>query len=205
MRKATKTIATWFGLAAGLAGLEHGFFEMLQGYTPTAGLMIPSMGAPCVPEKAWNGCEPALTLIPNFLVTGILAVLFGALLIVWSAAFVQRKEGGGVMLGLSAGMLLCGGGIFPPLIGVAGALAALQINRPVTRPATHPVWRLLARLWPWPFAVLILWLISQFVVGYFFNDLLRVVMGYAVLLILVLLPLSLCAGYAYDVQPPAGA
>jgi hypothetical protein len=28
MGKATKTIATWLGIAAGLAGMEHGYFEI---------------------------------------------------------------------------------------------------------------------------------------------------------------------------------
>jgi hypothetical protein len=30
MRRATKTVATWLGIAAGLAGLEHDCFEILQ-------------------------------------------------------------------------------------------------------------------------------------------------------------------------------
>jgi hypothetical protein len=30
MREATKTVATWLGSAAGLAGIEHGYFELLR-------------------------------------------------------------------------------------------------------------------------------------------------------------------------------
>ena len=81
MRRATKTVGTWFGVSAGIAGLEHGYFEILQGGVRPAGLMILSMGPPCVPEKTWNGCEPAMTILPNFLLTGILAMLIGVLLI----------------------------------------------------------------------------------------------------------------------------
>ena len=66
MRRATKTVATWFGISAGIAGLEHGYFEILQGSTRPAGLLIVSMGPPCVPEEIWNGCEPAMTILPNF-------------------------------------------------------------------------------------------------------------------------------------------
>jgi len=65
MRKATKTVATWFGVAAGIAGLEHGYFEILQGNTKPEGLMIFSMGPPCDPEAIWNRCEPAMTVIPD--------------------------------------------------------------------------------------------------------------------------------------------
>ena len=56
MRKATKTVATWFGILAGAAGLEHGYFEILQGNMRPTSLMFASMGPPCVPEKIWNAC-----------------------------------------------------------------------------------------------------------------------------------------------------
>ena len=67
MRSATKTVATWLGILAGIAGLEHGYFETLQGNTPAAGLMFPSWGTDiCDPAKLWHACEPAMSLLPNF-------------------------------------------------------------------------------------------------------------------------------------------
>jgi hypothetical protein len=77
MRKATRIIAASFGVFAGFSGLEHGYFEILQGNVRPESIMIASMGAPCVPEEIWNACEPAMTIIPSFLVTGILAMVFG--------------------------------------------------------------------------------------------------------------------------------
>ena len=115
MRKATKTVATWFGIAAGIAGIEHGYFEILQGNTKPEGLMIPSMGPPCVPEEVWNACEPAMTIIPNFLITGILAVVFGLIILIWSLGFLQHKHGGTVLILLSVALLIFGGGLFPTL------------------------------------------------------------------------------------------
>jgi len=91
MRKATRIIAASFGILAGFGGLEHGYFEILQGNVRPESLMIASMGAPCVPEEIWNACEPAMTIIPNFLVTGILAMLLGLVTMVWAVAFVQRQ------------------------------------------------------------------------------------------------------------------
>ncbi len=82
MRKATKTVATWFGIVAGIAGLEHGYFEILQGNARPEGLMIASMGPPCVAEEVWNACEPAMTILPNFLVTGILAVILSLIILI---------------------------------------------------------------------------------------------------------------------------
>ena len=40
MRNATKTVAAWFGIAAGIAGLEHGYFEILHGNTKPERLIL---------------------------------------------------------------------------------------------------------------------------------------------------------------------
>jgi hypothetical protein len=197
MRRTTKTVATWLGIAAGLAGLEHGYFEILQGNTRPAGLHFPSMGPPCDPDVVWNACEPAMSILPNFLLTGIMAMLLGLVIIVWSAAFVQRKHGGLVLILLSVALLLFGGGIFPPLIGLFGGAAGTRINRPFCRKPGR-VTRFAARLWPWPLVVLVIWLLGQFPVGYFFNGFLKSVMGFGLLLILTMLPLSVYSAYAHD-------
>ncbi len=197
MRKATQTVAAWLGVAAGIAGLEHGYFEILQGNTRPESLMIVSMGPPCVPEEIWNACEPAMTIIPNLLVTGILSVIFGLLILVWSAAFIQREHGGLVLMLLSAGLLLFGGGLFPPLIGLIGGAAGTRINKPLSgKPGS--VTRFAARLWPWPLVILMVWLLGQFPVGHFFNDFLESIMGLVLVLILTMLPLSVYTGYACD-------
>jgi hypothetical protein len=205
MRKASKTVATWFGIVAGIAGLEHGYFEILQGNTRPASLMFASMGPPCVPEQIWNACEPAMTILPNFLVTGLLSVILGLAIMAWSASFVQRKNGGIVLILLSVAFLLFGGGFFPPLIGLVGGAAGTQINEPLTgKPGS--ITRLAAKLWPWPLVIFMVWVWGQFPVGYFFNDFLKSIMGLGLLLILVSLPLSVYTGYAHDAvsQPRQG-
>lgn len=200
MRKATKTVATWFGVAAGLAGIEHGYFEILQGNTRPEGLMIASIGPPCVPEEVWNACEPAMTVIPNFLITGILAVIIGLLVLIWSMAFVQHKHGGTVLILLSVALLLFGGGLFPPLIGIVGGVAGMKINKPVDeRQASRPV-RGVAKLWPWPLVIFLVWIIGQWPAGYFFNDFMQKAMYFGLFLIFVTLPLSVYSAYACDVQ-----
>ena len=197
MRKATKTVATWLGIAAGIAGVEHGYFEILQGHVRPEGLMIVSMGPPCDPEAAWNICEPAMTVLPSFLITGILAVILGLAIFVWSVVFIQRKHGGLVLMLLSVALLLFGGGLFPPLIGIIGGAAGTQINKPLTR-EPGAITRFAAKLWPWPLALLLVWLLGQFPVGYLFNDFLKSIMYFGLALILTMLPLSVYTGYARD-------
>lgn len=123
MRHATRTTATSLGVVAGIAGLEHGYFALLQGNTPIPGLAFPSWGPPCVPEEIWHACEPAMSIMPNFLITGILAILLSLALLVWAIWFVQRRHGGWVQLALAVLLLLFGGGFFPPIIAFVGGVA----------------------------------------------------------------------------------
>jgi len=102
------------------------------------------------------GGKPAMTIVPNLLVTGILTIVVSQAFIVWSVAFVQKKNGGLIQIPLSTAMLLVGGGFSPPIIGVLAGLAGLGINTPYNWWRTHlPAGfrRFLARLWPWIFGV----------------------------------------------------
>jgi hypothetical protein len=51
---ATRVVASIFGVFAGLLGLEHGYFETLQGNGAPSGIMISAIGFPCQPEKMWH-------------------------------------------------------------------------------------------------------------------------------------------------------
>ena len=161
VRSAVSIVASSFGAFAGFGAVEHGIFEIMQGNTRPDGVMINSMGPPCQPEQIWNACEPAMTVIPNYLITGILAILFGLIGIIWSLFFIERKHGGLVLMLLSFAMLLFGGGIFPPVIGIIGGLVGTRINKP--RRADTPI-RFLAVLWPWTlilFFVLPFWTMDR--------------------------------------------
>jgi hypothetical protein len=197
MRTATQTVAAWLGIVAGFAGLEHGYFEIQQGNIQPASIMFSSMGAPCIPDKIWNACEPAMSVLPSFLLTGIVTIILGLAIIVWSATFIQHEHGGLILIVLSIVFLLFGGGFFPPLIGIIGGAAGTQINKPMSgKPGG--VTRLFGRLRILPLVILVIYLVGQFPIGYFFNDWLMSVMGYGLLLILILLPLSVYSAYAHD-------
>jgi type IV secretory pathway TrbD component len=75
------------------------------------------------------GGEPAMTLVPSFLVTGVLAVILGLIVTIWAAARVQMKNGGLVLILLSIMMLLVGGGVFPPIFGVIAGIIATRIRQ----------------------------------------------------------------------------
>jgi hypothetical protein len=126
---AARVVASTFGIIVGLAGIDHGFFEILQGNTATNGLMIYAIGPA---QRFWEyGFETALTIVPNFLVTGILAVFFGLLVMLWAGFFVHRKHGGWILLSLSIILFLVGGGFAPIFVSILASLAAARIDKPV--------------------------------------------------------------------------
>jgi hypothetical protein len=197
MRRATKATATWMGLVAGIAGLEHGYFAYLQGDGRIPGLVFPSWGPPCVPEEAWHGCEPAMSIVPNFLFTGIIAILLSAVLLVWTVWFVERRYGGWVQMTLALLLLLFGGGFFPPIIAFVGGVAGTGINRPL--PGTPGrLTRFAARLWPWSLVIFVAWTLGQIPVGHFFNDFLQGIMSISMVVILTSMPIAVYSACAHD-------
>jgi hypothetical protein len=115
--------ASALGIFAGLGGASHGPGEILQGNVAPNELMIQAW-----PSVTALGGEPAMTIVPNYLVTGVLTIIFGVLLAVWAGKFVQHKSGGLTLILLSIIMLLVGGGIVPPFFGIAGGTIALILN-----------------------------------------------------------------------------
>jgi hypothetical protein len=192
-------VASLLGVFAGIGGPEHGIFEIMRGSTRPDGIVIASMGPPCDPAQVWHACEPAMTVIPNFLVTGILATIVGIITIVWAAAFVHRRRGGLVLMVLSTALLLVGGGLFPPLIGIVAGAVGTRINAPQTRQPTR-LSRFLAALWPWPLVAFFVWMLGQFVVGHFFNEWLMASGLIVPLLIIGLMILAIVSAFAYDRQ-----
>jgi hypothetical protein len=83
--------------------------------------------------KAWPslsalGGEPAMTIIPNLIVTGILTIIVGLLVAAWAGKYVDGKMGALVLILLSIVLLLVGGGIVPPFFGIAGGFIGVFIN-----------------------------------------------------------------------------
>jgi hypothetical protein len=205
MRNATQVTVSTFGVIMGVAGIEHGIGEILQGNIAPSGIMFPSWPGSAF-FRSVNG-EPAMTIVPNLLVTGILASLVSLIFLVWAIKFVQRKQGGQVMMLLSISMLLVGGGIFPPIIGIAIGALGTRINAPFTGWRTRfsvGLRLLLGKVWPWLFAIcLSAWLLlfpGINILGYFLgvND-----PNLTVTLILFALGsllLTILTGFAHDSQ-----
>ena len=148
--RATRIAASTLGILVGLAGINHGIFEIMQGNTQPTSLLIAAIGPE---QRYWEfGEETALTIVPNYLVTGILAVLVGILVVVWAGWFIDRKYGAGILMLLCVLLFLVGGGFAPIFMAILASMTATQINKPLKtwrKIVPRGLQRFLALLWPW--------------------------------------------------------
>jgi hypothetical protein len=205
MNRATRVAASALGAYAGLLGIEHGVFEILRGTGAPDAVLISAIGPPCQADAVWHACLPAMTVVPSFLATGILAVVLGLVVIVWAAAFVRRRGGGLVLMGLSVALLLVGGGFVPPFVGLVAGAAGTQIDAALSRwrqrqgSAVH----FLATLWPWPLIVLLVWFPGAWLMGALFEDAMLALGSVLFFLFDLGLPLlTVLTGVAHDVRQP---
>jgi hypothetical protein len=210
---ATRAIVSTLGALIGIGSINHGLLESLQGNRPTPGHIVNAL-APGYPWTVWTqGGEPAFTLVPNFLLTGLLATLLGLLLIVWSLSYIQRPYGPTVFLLLAISSFLVGGGVAQVLLFTLNWAAATRIRAPLG------FWRwlipvaarrVLGRLWRWTLAVGIVLFLAGLeiaVVGYVpgVTGQTRILhLCWGILLVgLALFLLSYVFGFAHDLEARA--
>lgn len=162
LNKRTRATVSVIGILLGLAGiLNHGIFEILQGYIPTNGFYIEAIGEK---QRFWlYGTEGAFTLIHNFLITGISAVLVGMAIIVWSIKYIHIKRGSSVFLALLILLTLVGGGIGHIILYLPTWAFATRIDKSLDwwkRVLSSQLRRKLAAIWIYLLtATVISWLI----------------------------------------------
>jgi hypothetical protein len=154
---ATRIAASILGILVGLAGIEHGFFEMLQGNVTPSSMWIDAIGPE---QRIWeHATETAITIIPNYLWTGILAMILGLLVTIWSVVFINRKYGARIFFLLSVTLWMVGGGYGPVFFTIFATITATRINKPLTWWQSHlsgGIRDFLIKLWPWSVVALVI-------------------------------------------------
>lgn len=209
MKKAMHVFVSTFGGIVGLMGLEHAIGEILQGNIQQDGLFILSW--PDSPFFRILSGEPAMTIVPNILLTGILAAIFSLMYFVGTVWYVDRKHIGLVLMILAIPMLLFGGGIFPPVLGILIGFFASR-SRAMTTWAEMKLSKglqsLLAKVWPWIFAACLLsWLMmvpGVPVLSYYFSSVSNAYIFTILGCMFVFLALTALAGMARDARVKTG-
>ncbi|MDF2479518.1 MAG: rane protein of unknown function [Sphingobacterium sp.] len=206
--RAIQTIVATLGVIFGISGIGHGFFETLQGNTATNGYVIYAIGEA---NRIWlHGNEPAFTIIPNFLLTGIAAILVGVAVIIWSAGFMSKKNASLVFLSLFFLLFLVGGGIGQVIFVMIGWAMSTRIRKPLNwwrKVLPAGVRRFLSKRWR-PFLIvsslLILYTLQiaifGFVPGISNPDSISMVMVSTLGIGLLFLILAFISGCAHDIE-----
>ena len=189
------------------AGFEHGLFASLQGNKPTGGFFIMAIGD----EHLWwkYGGEGAVTVIHNFLFSGITAMSVSFAIVFWAWRFVHRKNGVLVLLLLFILLTSVGGGIgFTPFYLITCAYAT-RISKPLNwwrRVLSSGVRKRLAPIWPYSLAVAVLsWLLALeiavfgYVPGQDDPEILINICWSFLLLTFIMANLSYISGFANDI------
>ena len=126
--KYTRVTAATFSILIGMGGIfNHGLFEVLQGNNSTNSFFIEAIGKA---NRYWiHGTEGAFTIIPNFLITGILVISVGLAIIVWSVKFIHKEHGSSVLLSLFFLLTIFGGGIGHIILFLPTWAYSTRINR----------------------------------------------------------------------------
>lgn len=209
---ATRIVVAAFAVLCGVTGIIAGFFEMLQGNVAPDGLIISTIGPEYSMWKTYGIADlmetySALTIIPNFFVTGILAIVASCLVIVWGVCFIHRKHGVLVFLLLSVVQLLVGGSFVMDL-AIITTVTATRINKPLIWWKNHlssGVRDLLSSLWLWSlvaYSILSFSMLGVTVVGVNEGSI-QELLGVLAALMFVPLILMIISGFAYDIKRQA--
>ena len=203
MNRTTTPLFLTLGTLAGIMGIEHGIGEVLQGYRPTESVLILSW-----PNSAFfeiMSGEPAMTVIPNYLVTGLFAILFSGafLFVLLKPGFDNRAVA--FLFALVFLMLLAGGGFGPPILGAIVALIALKRNSRLKTWRRLPAkcHRVLGAAWPWSFGLcLIGWLMlfpGAALIAFLTGMHSALLMVIPMLVAFVFIPVTLLSGFSRDI------
>ncbi len=197
-----KNKSTWIyaliqGIVVGLAGMVHGIFAALQGNIPTGGYLLP-LGI--------------FTLIHNYLITGIAAIVVALAVILWTIGFIHTKNGPSVFLALSILLFLVGGGVAQTVFIILTWAVSTQIDKPLTwweKRIHDKIKNCLAKAW---LAILIsdysviliaigIWLVlSQPSISYRTPTIVEYTLWSFLVIGVLLQPLVIVSGFAHDIE-----
>jgi hypothetical protein len=163
-------------------------------------------------QRFWlYGEETALTIIPSFLVSGILSVILGIIVMGWAIFFIDHKHSGGILMMLSLALFLVGGGFAPIFMALIASLTATRINKPLRfwhRVILEKIQIPLGRIWRSVLVMFVILFIFSVIVAifgwpmtYFFDD--ETAFRHLNTLSLVMVGMMLLAvisSFAYDLQ-----
>jgi len=136
LNKKTALFASILGSLVGFAGIGHGFLAASQGFENSNSVYLEKSGS--------------FSVIPNYLITGIIAIIIGSFIIFWSIKYISSKNGPKIFIISSILMIVIGGGLAAIVYAPITFIVALKIKsrkEPKTATCLRSISDALAKKW----------------------------------------------------------
>ena len=155
-------VSCFLGVILAVSALWHGIFELLQGNQPTPGYLIEAIGPEHVKWK--YGTADVFSLIPNFMLSGIVVINLSIITVFWSIFSFKYSFGSWVFLLLFLALTLTGGGmVFIPFYLLVWGFST-RINKSLSwwkDFLPERFYKSFTRIWPYSIiAVIACWFIA---------------------------------------------
>ena len=177
-------------LYACIVGLIHGFGEIFQAGKPISSPLITALDATIDPEQLWHAGLPAFTIIPNYLLSGIITVLVCIIIMLIVLLSKKIKHSDISCVVLFVFLFFFGGGFIPPFIGLVTSISyTIYMRRNKTNDYFKNTQVVLSALWQSILVVLVLWLPSSWIIGWLFPGFMLDIQSIAFILFNIIMPI----------------
>lgn len=183
-----KTSAVILITYAAIVGLIHGVGEILQTGSKPNSNFINALDV-ANPDKVWHAGLPAFSLIPDFLISGIITVLISTVIVILVHLLIERNYFKFFPL-LFILLFLFGGGFVPPFIGIITSTYYVIWKRTnVNNIQPSFLRKLIAKSWIYLISILLLWLPSSWIFGWIFPTFMLQISSATFILLNIILPI----------------
>jgi len=171
-----------------IIGFIHGVGEILQAGSKSNSNLTYALDV-TDPDKFWHAGLPAFSVIPDFLISGIITVLISIAIVIFAYLLIESNYFKFFPL-LFILLFLFGGGFVPPFIGIVTSIF-YAIKKKSNRNDKQPSFlkKLIAKSWIYLIAVLILWFPSSWIIGWIFPAFMLEVSSVTFIMLDIFLPI----------------
>lgn len=184
MQASTVVLITY----AAIIGFIHGVGEILQTGSKANSNFIYALNV-TNPDKVWHAGLPAFSLIPDFLISGIITVLISITIVIFINLLIESNYFKYFPL-LFILLFLFGGGFVPPFIGIISStyyVIKKRSNMNTMQPSF--LGKLVAKLWIYLISILLVWLPSSWILGWIFPVFMLQISSATFIILNVILPI----------------
>lgn len=171
-----------------IVGFIHGVGEILQTGSKLSSNFILALNV-ANPDQVWHAGLPAFSLMPSFLISGIMTILISTVIIISVNLLIESNYFKFFPL-LFILLFLFGGGFVPPFIGIVSSTYYVIWKRTnVNNMQPSFLGKLIAKSWIYLISILLFWLPSSWIFGWIFPVFMLQISSATFILLNVILPI----------------